>query len=102
MRNIGESRALIALAVASVVLGSATCGGAEGEQRANQSSSSSNPLPRFDGAAAYELVKRQVDFGPRVPGTPGHMAMAEWLQEYLSERADTLTIQRFEHVEFEG
>ena len=102
MSNIGESRALVALAAASVMLVSATCGGAEGEHRAGQNSTPSSPLPRFDGAAAYELVKRQVDFGPRVPGTPGHMAMAEWLQEYLSERADTLIVQRFEHVAVDG
>ncbi len=102
MRHTRESRALIALVAASVVLVSATCGGADGEQRTNQSGNNSNPLPRFDGAAAYELVKRQVAFGPRVPGTPGHVAMADWLQEYLAERADSLVIQRFEHVAVDG
>ncbi len=75
------------------------CGGAGGEpDRAATADSAGKPYPRFDGAAAYELVKRQVEFGPRVPGTAGHTAMADWMEEYLLERADTLIVQRFTHV----
>ncbi len=102
MRKIGENRAVVALFTASLMLVSATCGGAEGEQRADTNRSASEPLPRFDGAAAYELVKRQVEFGPRIPGTPGHQAMGEWLRGYLSERADTLIIQQFQHTSVDG
>ena len=77
-----------------------SCGGADGEPP--RSVESLAYAPRFDGASAYELVKRQVDFGPRVPGTEGHRAMAQWLQEYLTERSDTLIVQRFTHVSVEG
>jgi len=102
LSDMRESRVLVALAAASFVLVSATCGGADGEERLRRNSGSDQPLPRFDGAAAYELVKRQVAFGPRVPGTLGHAEMAEWLEQYLSERADTLIIQRFEHTSVDG
>lgn len=51
----------------------------------------------FDGRAAYALLERQVAFGPRVPGSPGHAAQLEWMREYLRPRADTLEVQRFTH-----
>jgi hypothetical protein len=76
------------------------CGGAEGEPP--RSMESLAYAPRFNGSSAYELVKRQVEFGPRVPGTDGHRAMADWVEEYLSERADTLIVQRFTHVSVDG
>lgn len=78
------------------------CGGADGEGGRGPAASAATAQPRFDGAAAYELVVRQVAFGPRVPGTAGHRAMAEWLEDYLSERADTLILQRFNHVTLDG
>ena len=90
------SRMMVALS-AVVAL---SCGGADGEPP--RSLESLAYAPRFSGAAAYELVKRQVDFGPRVPGTEGHRAMAQWLETYLAERADTLIVQRFTHVSVEG
>ena len=74
------------------------CGGAEGEP----DPSSAGSYPRFDGAAAYELVEGQVSFGPRVVGAPGHRAMAEWMTEFLTQRADTLILQQFTHLTVEG
>lgn len=54
--------------------------------------------PAFDGAAAHELLRRQVEFGPRVPGTEGHARQLEWMREWLSARADTVIEQPFTHV----
>lgn len=52
------------------------------------------PLPagatNFSGDTAYNYVKRQVDFGPRVPGTPAQKATANWLQEKLRQSCDTV------------
>jgi glutaminyl-peptide cyclotransferase len=53
--------------------------------------------PSFDGAAAFALLERQVAFGPRVPGTPGHARQLDWMTRYLRERADTVEVQRFTH-----
>jgi Zn-dependent M28 family amino/carboxypeptidase len=88
---------MLAVLGAVAVLG---CGGAEGEPP--RSVESLVYSPRFDSASAYELLKRQVEFGPRVPGTDGHTAMAAWLQEFLTERADTLIVQRFTHITVDG
>ncbi|HSE28131.1 MAG TPA: hypothetical protein VLA95_07855, partial [Gemmatimonadales bacterium] len=51
------------------------------------------PPPPFDGQAALAYVKRQVAFGPRIPGTEPHRRMGDWLDSLLSARADTLVVQ---------
>jgi glutaminyl-peptide cyclotransferase len=95
----GRAGWVVTLATA---IASAACGGADREVDRGPAASAATTQPRFDGAAAYELVVRQVTFGPRVPGTRGHRAMANWMEEYLSERADTLILQRFSHVTLAG
>ncbi|HUP00043.1 MAG TPA: M28 family peptidase [Gemmatimonadota bacterium] len=52
----------------------------------------------FDPDLAYELVERQVGFGPRVPGTPAHAEALAWMTEYLRQRADTVMQDPFTHV----
>jgi glutaminyl-peptide cyclotransferase len=59
-------------------------------------------VPRFDGAAAHELLRRQVAFGPRVPGTAAHAAQLEWMSAFLRERADTVEVTRFTHDARDG
>ncbi|HEX2187660.1 MAG TPA: M28 family peptidase [Longimicrobiaceae bacterium] len=54
--------------------------------------------PPFNSARAFEHLRRQVAFGPRVPGTAGHAAQLAWMREYLGERADTVVAQPFTHV----
>ncbi|MEE9464352.1 MAG: hypothetical protein V3W14_02095, partial [Candidatus Neomarinimicrobiota bacterium] len=49
--------------------------------------------PYFDGREAYALLQAQTDLGPRYPGSPGHAAMADFLEEYLRPLAHELTIQ---------
>ena len=58
------------------------------------------PLPpkEFDGQVALGYLRTQVEFGPRVPGTEGHRRQAEWLEQTLRERADTLIVQAWSHV----
>jgi Zn-dependent M28 family amino/carboxypeptidase len=38
----------------------------------------------FDSDRAYQDMVHQVDFGPRVPGTPAHQAEVDWLTSQLS------------------
>lgn len=56
----------------------------------------------FDGAAAMGYVRTQVEFGPRVPGTPAHRAMGDWLVAELRERADTVYVQEWMHTTADG
>ncbi|HSJ08337.1 MAG TPA: M28 family peptidase [Longimicrobiales bacterium] len=54
-------------------------------------------VPPFDADSAHALLRRQVAFGPRVPGMPGHAAQLAWMTAFLRERADTLIVQDFTH-----
>jgi glutaminyl-peptide cyclotransferase len=56
----------------------------------------------FDGAAAIGYVRRQVEFGPRVPGTAPHRAMGDWLVAELRTRADTVIVQEWTHTTADG
>ncbi len=53
--------------------------------------------PIFTGERAFELLERQVAFGPRVPGTEGHAAQLAWMLDFLGERADAVIEQPFTH-----
>ncbi len=56
----------------------------------------------FDGATAFEYIQTQVGFGPRVPGTEAHRKMGDWLDSLLRQRADTVLVQRWNHVTAAG
>jgi glutaminyl-peptide cyclotransferase len=54
--------------------------------------------PPFSAEAAFEHVRTQVGFGPRVSGMPGHAQQLAWMTQYLRERADTVVLQEFTHT----
>ena len=58
--------------------------------------------PGFDGEAAMELVRRQVAFGPRVPGTEGHARQLDWMLARLDSLAPELMADTFPHVTTSG
>jgi glutaminyl-peptide cyclotransferase len=60
------------------------------------------PVVAFDGERALALVRTQLDFGPRVPGQPGHQAAGDWIVATLRPLADTVIEQRFEHRAADG
>ncbi|HEV8265001.1 MAG TPA: M28 family peptidase [Gemmatimonadales bacterium] len=49
----------------------------------------------FNGQTAFAYLERQMAFGPRIPGTPGHRQAGDWLLAELRARADTLIVQAF-------
>jgi len=52
-------------------------------------------IPTFDGQAAYSLVEKQLNFGPRVPGTKSHVACRDFLLSELRQLTDTAFLQSF-------
>ncbi|HOW86818.1 MAG TPA: M28 family peptidase [Candidatus Aminicenantes bacterium] len=56
----------------------------------------------FDAASAYAFVKAQVDFGPRVPGTPAHAACADWFVKTLRQWTPDVVVQEFKARAFDG
>src|SRR5688572_23956925 len=59
-------------------------------------SSASNEI-EFSGMTALKYIEQQLAFGPRVPNTPGHQKMGDWLLRELRARADTVIVQEFRH-----
>ena len=60
------------------------------------------PPKEFEGATTFGYIERQVGFGPRIPGTPAHQKMAQWLDSLLRQRADTVIVQSWNHVTASG
>lgn len=49
--------------------------------------------PLFNADSAYAFVKKQVDFGPRVPGTKSHQQCANYLESKLKSFGAEVIIQ---------
>lgn len=49
--------------------------------------------PTFNENNAFEHIKTQVDFGPRVPGTEAHKKTADWLRDQLKLQTDHVIVQ---------
>ena len=52
-------------------------------------------VPLFMRDSAYAHVAKQVSFGPRVPGTPGHQAARQWMVQKLKGYGATVREQTF-------
>lgn len=51
--------------------------------------------PAFNPDSAYQFVKKQVDFGPRVPNTPAHKQCGDYLVSTLKKYGLEVTEQAF-------
>ncbi len=54
--------------------------------------------PAFDGKRAFADLEKQVSFGPRVPGSRGHLQCRDWLMSELEKTADRVEVQTFTQV----
>ena len=62
---------------------------------AGETACASNPRFEVDGARALGRVVRQVEAGPRIPGTPGHAAVRDWIAEELRRLGARVERQSF-------
>ena len=60
------------------------------------------PRTAFSGESTLGYVKTQLDFGPRVPGTPGHRRTGDWIVAEMKKRSDSVVVQSFTHVTAKG
>lgn len=60
------------------------------------------PSTGFSGGDAYNYAKAQVDFGPRVPGTPAARQAGDWIIRQMRARADTVIVQSFTYTTADG
>ena len=58
--------------------------------------------PGFNADSAYKYVKKQVDFGPRVPGTIAHEECGDYLVSKLDELGASVIQQRANVTHYDG
>lgn len=54
-------------------------------------------LNAFDQKAAWQHLLKQLEFGPRVPGTKGHLNCRDWILAELKANCDEGALQEFSH-----
>src|ERR1035437_4847378 len=54
--------------------------------------------PAFDGERAYSDVKTQASFGPRIPGTPGHAKIVQWISDELKKNNWQVELQQSPYI----
>lgn len=60
------------------------------------------PYPAFNADSAYAFVQKQVDFGPRVPGTKGHADTKAWMISSLEKYGWEVQTQDFQAKTYDG
>lgn len=93
MKNIN----LIPIAIFTLIFtfcGSGKNQGSNDNSTAESTTKHSITVPVFNQDSAYSFVKRQVDFGPRVPNTKAHNQCLEYLQEKLKSYGAEVIIQK--------
>ncbi len=53
-------------------------------------------IPYFDAEKAFSYLEKQCDFGPRYPGSKGHLEFKNYLNDFLINKGDTLIA--YEHI----
>ena len=86
---------------AAVAVSLAACGSSKKEVRADDQRAAVT-VPAFDGQRAYEYVKRQVDFGPRLLGSEAHKACGDFLCEQLEAFGAKVYRQIFQATIYDG
>jgi glutaminyl-peptide cyclotransferase len=59
-------------------------------------------LPAFDGARAFDLLERQVSFGPRAPNSAAHAQCLEFYLRFFDSLGIATETQRFEIAGYDG
>jgi len=90
---MSRARAVVAAGLVVVLACQARAGGGGGAGRGAR---------EFDGPTAFTYLEKQMSFGPRIPGTPGHRATGDWILSQLRTRADTVIVQEIRHVTRRG
>ncbi|MFC3880342.1 M28 family peptidase [Algoriphagus namhaensis] len=94
-----KSRLLIIGFVFALAIG---CSSPEEKSSAKVDELVAKPYPSFNADSAYAYIQTQVNFGPRVPETPGHAATQEWLIQKLTSYGFAVQEQDFESKTYDG
>lgn len=79
-----------------------SCGGGESKSEEEAKPTRIVKVPRFNADSAYSFVKKQVDFGPRVPNSKAHRDAGEFLISKLKGYGASVTTQEFRAPSYQG
>lgn len=95
---------IVIMAMAPVFLSS--CSGPATQENNTETASHTSQqtvmIPEFNQDSAYAFVEAQVAFGPRVPNTQAHRDAGDWLEQNLSQWADSVYVQNARLRAFDG
>lgn len=57
--------------------------------------SSQGQYLKFNSSNAYNLIRSQLEFGFRIPGTQAHTDCADWIRNQLNDRIDSVITHNF-------
>lgn len=83
------------------LIGLASCGGDKPQPNPKPDTTKQQPkpqtnanIPSFNADNAYVNIEKQVNFGPRVPGTPAHDSCAAWLSRQFEANGAKVIVQK--------
>lgn len=88
--------------ILGVLLFAAACSSPEKKAESVIEPLVAKPYPKFNPDSAYAFIQKQVDFGPRVPATEGHVATKNWLIQKLEGYNFVVQSQDFEAKTYDG
>lgn len=59
-------------------------------------------VPKFQSDSAYAFIQKQVDFGPRVPGSSSHQMCGDWMVAVLKSYGANVIEQKSTVTAFDG
>ncbi len=79
------------------------CGVGSKTEKTKEDNTIVRVVPTFDADSAYQYVKEQCDFGPRVPATEAHARCLDYFVEQFNRfGADTVIVQSGEATIYDG
>jgi glutaminyl-peptide cyclotransferase len=104
MEKMAQRGAKIKLLLFSVFLiVFAACNtGNKTESTTTETKKNTTPAPSFNADSAFNYVKAQTDFGPRIPNSTSQAKCADWLSTTMKQFADTVIVQSFQSRGFDG
>lgn len=87
-----------------LLLSAFSCGGSKSKASESEEAASNVVVkaPDFDADSAYQYVKAQVDFGPRMPNTQQHVACGNYIAGKLAEFGAKVTNQFVDLPAYDG
>lgn len=87
--------AILIIAISGILLGSCQMGQRQSSGSTKKTKRERIKPPVFNSDSAFLFIAKQVDFGPRVPGTEPHAECAKWLVDKLTGYGADVMVQNF-------